>query len=640
MKIAAWAFGASLAAIALAAPVQAQQFTRAIVFGDSLSDNGNIAAANGGFVPNYLPIRVTRFSNGPVWSEQLFGPAGTFLGSATQPNVGNIDYAFGGSRTSGAQTPGPTTAEQIGIYLQRGGRFGAGDVATLWAGANNIFQGIPVAAANPATAQATMTAVATGAASDIGAQVRQLAAAGARTIIVPNLPGFGTLPQFAGTAASQLAEFSTATFNGALAGNLAAAAAANPGTNVISVDVVSLFAAVQANPASFGFANASQACVLTPSCAANPAAWNSFAFWDGVHPTQAGHALVAATVLEHLQAPARGAVVSTAFGETAFALRRSAAINAMAELEVAGPAPVARAAVISKGGPAPAPVAISPWRYFISVTGDYGQSNATFANGVLAAAGVSEGRGYEYKSGGIRFGGVRDIGSGWSVGGAFYAQTGTIDGGRARFSSDATQIGGDVIARWSTGRGSFVNMALGFNLDQFSKYEYRTVGPLQNTGSTSGLSASALVETGYDFRMGALTLTPVGRIGYIHSRVDGFTEAGIVAPIAYGARTTEGLVGAVELRAAYRLTEAAKVGVMIGYEDFLASSAKGTGRIAGNTAQPFALSTRDPIGQGVIFGANAEASFGAWTAKLSYKGAVGEDKTVRHGGTIGASFRF
>ncbi len=188
MKIAAWAMGASLAAIALAAPAEAQQFTRAIVFGDSLSDNGNIAQANGGFVPNYLPIRVTRFSNGPVWSEQLFGPAGTFLSSAGTPNVGNVDYAFGGSRTSGAQTPGPTTAEQIGAYLLRGGRFGAGDVATLWIGANNIFQGLTVAAANPATAQATMTAVATGAAGDVGAQVRQLAAAGARTIIVRTCP--------------------------------------------------------------------------------------------------------------------------------------------------------------------------------------------------------------------------------------------------------------------------------------------------------------------------------------------------------------------------------------------------------------------------------------------------------------------
>ena len=79
---------------------------------------------------------------------------------------------------------------------------------------------------------------------------------------------------------------------------------------------------------------------------------------------------------------------------------------------------------------------------------------------------------------------------------------------------------------------------------------------------------------------------------------------------------------------------------MVGYEDFLASSAKGSGRLAANTAQPFLLATRDPVGQGVIFGANAEASFGGWSAKLSYKGAMGDDKTIRHSGTIGANFRF
>ncbi len=105
MKIAAWALGVSLAALSLAAPAKAQQFTRAVVFGDSLSDNGNIATANGGVVPNYLPLALTRFSNGPVWSEQLFGAAGTFFSSPVPPNTGNIDYAFGGSRTSGPQTP-------------------------------------------------------------------------------------------------------------------------------------------------------------------------------------------------------------------------------------------------------------------------------------------------------------------------------------------------------------------------------------------------------------------------------------------------------------------------------------------------------------------------------------------------------
>ncbi len=330
---------------------------------------------------------------------------------------------------------------------------------SLWAGANNIFQGIPAAAAVPATAQATMAAVATGAAADIGAQVRQLVAAGARTIVVPNLPGFGTLPQFSTTPAAQLAEFSTVTFNAALAANLAAAAAANPGANIISVDVVSLFAAVQANPGLFGFANATQGCVLTPSCVANPAAWNSFAFWDGVHPTAAGHALVAGSVREHLVAPSRAAAVSTAFGETAFALRRSAAIGALPSSRVRRG--------LGRRLEHVAVALLHPCdRRLWPVEQD-------LRHGILASAGVSEGRGYEYKTGGIRFGGVRDLGAGWSVGGAFYATTGEIDGGRVGFKADATQIGGDIVARWSTGKGSFVNMALGFNLDRYSDYEYR-----------------------------------------------------------------------------------------------------------------------------------------------------------------------
>ena len=65
----------SLAVCFAALPALAQQFDRAVVFGDSLSDNGNIAAANGGVVPNYLPLLLQRFSNGPVWAEQAFGGA-------------------------------------------------------------------------------------------------------------------------------------------------------------------------------------------------------------------------------------------------------------------------------------------------------------------------------------------------------------------------------------------------------------------------------------------------------------------------------------------------------------------------------------------------------------------------------------
>jgi outer membrane lipase/esterase len=223
MKTSFWAHAAFGLALS-AAPASAQQFNRAIIFGDSLSDNGNIAALAGGFVPNYLPvgIRTTRFSNGPVFTEQLFGPASTFS-APISPNAGNVDYAFGGSRTSGPQTPGPTTQQQIGAFFARGGVIGPNDIVSLYAGANNLFQGIPVAAGNPATATTVLGGIAAAAAGDVGAQARQLAAAGARTIVVVNLPNFSGLPEFATGPAAQLAGFGSSAFNSALTANLAAA---------------------------------------------------------------------------------------------------------------------------------------------------------------------------------------------------------------------------------------------------------------------------------------------------------------------------------------------------------------------------------------------------------------------------------
>lgn len=64
---------------------------RVVVFGDSLSDNGNLFAQTG---QPPAPYFQGRFSNGPVWVEQLFGP----LNSPIQGTgvAGNVDLAFGG----------------------------------------------------------------------------------------------------------------------------------------------------------------------------------------------------------------------------------------------------------------------------------------------------------------------------------------------------------------------------------------------------------------------------------------------------------------------------------------------------------------------------------------------------------------
>src|SRR4051794_37120522 len=74
-------------ASALGAP-----YTGVTVFGDSLSDVGNVFAVTGGT----LPYPSGRFSDGPIWIDRLASNLGTPL----QPSVaGGSNYAFGGAES-------------------------------------------------------------------------------------------------------------------------------------------------------------------------------------------------------------------------------------------------------------------------------------------------------------------------------------------------------------------------------------------------------------------------------------------------------------------------------------------------------------------------------------------------------------
>src|SRR5438270_12307648 len=76
----------------------AATYSSVVVFGDSLSDNGNLFAASGGLVPQ-VPYYNGRFSNGPVAVEQLSGLLGVPL----------LDFALGGATTGvGNQIDGGT----------------------------------------------------------------------------------------------------------------------------------------------------------------------------------------------------------------------------------------------------------------------------------------------------------------------------------------------------------------------------------------------------------------------------------------------------------------------------------------------------------------------------------------------------
>ncbi|MDE2240767.1 MAG: autotransporter outer membrane beta-barrel domain-containing protein, partial [Rhodospirillales bacterium] len=124
---------------ALAAP--AAKAGNLYVFGDSLSDDGNLYKLTG--LPP-APYYEGRFSNGPVWVEYLPALAGLNSSSANNFAYGGAftgDLTIGGvnigTNLEAASLPGINT--EIADFAAAGGSFSGNDVVTLWGGANNYF---------------------------------------------------------------------------------------------------------------------------------------------------------------------------------------------------------------------------------------------------------------------------------------------------------------------------------------------------------------------------------------------------------------------------------------------------------------------------------------------------------------------
>ncbi|MFM7439113.1 MAG: SGNH/GDSL hydrolase family protein, partial [Snowella sp.] len=88
-------------------PVTAAAFSNIYAFGDSLSDDGNVFAATGGFPPS-PPYFQGHFSNGNVWVQNL----------AESLGVGLVDGAFGGATTGEENTLNGTFSGLPGLKQQ------------------------------------------------------------------------------------------------------------------------------------------------------------------------------------------------------------------------------------------------------------------------------------------------------------------------------------------------------------------------------------------------------------------------------------------------------------------------------------------------------------------------------------------
>lgn len=292
----------------------ATNFREIYVFGDSLSDVGNVlnVTSSSNAIPDFPapPYFPGRFSNGPVWVEYLAQelelsptPYTDVAGGANATD--GINYAFGGATTGSSNTindafSGATTGssntiipglllgleQQINNFTAANPSADPNALYIIWAGGNDYLGG---SATNPNVPI-----------NNLSSAVTSLYKVGARYIMVVNLPDLGRFPGSDGNSqnASSLNALSSAH-------NLSLAATLNflsqtPDINIIPLDVNFLFDRVFAAPGEFGFTNVTTPCLTRVGVCANP---NEYLFWDNFrHPTTAGHQLVASLAFRALQA--------------------------------------------------------------------------------------------------------------------------------------------------------------------------------------------------------------------------------------------------------------------------------------------------------------------------------------------------
>jgi outer membrane lipase/esterase len=496
MKLAASVAVAALCAAlwGTAGAASAQTYSRIVAFGDSLSDNGNLG-------PNFPypspPYYQQRFSNGPTWVEDLQGlnlPSTLGHGALGQVS-GSTDWAFGGAETGMGSTP-PGLQYQLGGYLLSGGTFGPHDLVTVWAGANDIFDNLPAAGANPNPTGA-IDAVATNAATNVLGVVDTIAKAGAGTILVPNLPPLAQTPNFtSGPAAiaAPLALSGANTFNAALLAGLQAEAKANPGTNFILVDTNTMLVYDQLHGAQFGFTNTTQACVLTPSCVgASTSAQNGYLFWDGVHPTARTHQLLAEIVTDYATYGDRGAAMGL---ETESSVRHRAQTYDTALDRLQG-----RDFGNDRSG--------------VGVALEYDDAQVDARGVVSATRDASETLRINLDhvaSPTLRFGGL------------FSFANSDVNAGALKFRDQSASA--DAYMGWRAGR-LFVNADAGVGLDDLSKIDRQTAVPeVVAHGSSQGWSAGLKLQAGTWFDLAnGWTVSPRAALSYTRGEIDGYTES-------------------------------------------------------------------------------------------------------------------
>jgi outer membrane lipase/esterase len=478
-------------------PATAQSFNQFVGFGDSTIDSGSfrtLTSPGGSANFNALwPAAVAAGAGKPTTSPGLMSSealAAAFGLSAVPSDQGGSNFATSGAKNvtvNNAQTgdfgAAVPTVQQMANYLAaNGGRANPNALYLISSGANDVA----FATGNTGTATPTdPKGYLVSAAQSLAGAVANLQAAGARFIVVPDLPFSFPMNGGAGNATQRQDRL---LYSQTLWSSLAAS-----GVNFIPADYNAMRLAIASNPGLFGFQfiDTNHPACTQPSgvnsawallCSSNPAAPSHLVtpdadqthlFADDQHLTTAGQKILADYEYSLIVAPSeisflaeipvktRAAVVDSIFNQIAISerQRRSGTFNVWVTGDVASLAMNSGVQGFPNDPGIPA-----------AITGGVDYS---LGNGLLIGAAVSYGR-----------------------------TTQSFDiGGNFKQSDIAGSLYGayDVGPYWGRIIGSYGGLS----------YDVNRIVPIgitvqSNTGNTKGSNTSFAAEFGYDF------VTPLG----------------------------------------------------------------------------------------------------------------------------------
>ena len=528
------AVAGALFALGLTSVASAQSYNQIVVFGDSLSDGGSYTPYVRTLgVPGAGSVTYFKFTTnqGNTWVEDIAGKFGLTLA----PNAvvaGGTNYAEGGARVelptagSNAATPQLPIATQIDEYLASGQHFSSNSLVILQGGANDIFDAFFHSANPAAQLQINIPVALLGTNLDgsggMAAQILKLQSAGAKNLVIANLPDIGYTPAFslgAGGAANPGTQASVA-FNQGLRQVLQ-----QVGGNVLYFDTFSLFHEVQANAAAYGFTNTTTpACLTSSSLLCTPAttvpggATNYF-FADSVHPTTAAHQIWADAVIAQIQAPMQISMI-----------------------------PLAAAAAVHSQQ--------SAFEYRLFPTGKHAVGTAEYFGGAVYSpydiSSNGQRNGIDAKSTGVSAGVDYQVSDSGGVGVVLAYSDGTSDFGNntGNFKTQLTSL--NAYGRSSYGPG-YVFVSGGFGGLNFNNiHRDIALGPLTRveSGSSTGDSQSLKFGGGVDFPMMGWAAGPYTSLAYDKVKMKSYSEGGTDSTqLSYDEQTYRTLVGSIGVQA-------------------------------------------------------------------------------------------